>query len=381
MTLGVKRIREAETPALLLDSRKLDANCARMLAHINARGVAFRPHVKTAKSMDVVRRACGGVVQAITVSTLDEADYFFQQGVRDILYAVGMSPNKLKRVRALRAAGCDLKVITDSLEAAAMVLGETHSDIPTLIEIDTDGHRSGVEPNSAKLIQIGECLGRNYAGVMTHAGESYHSVSLAAIQAMAEQERAGAVRAADRLNEIGLRARIVSVGSTPTALYGQAAEGLTEVRAGVYMFFDLFMAGLGVCELEDIALSTLTTVIGHQQEKSWLITDSGWTALSSDRATSGQGADQGFGLVHAADGSALMDDLIVRMVNQEHGIVTRRDEGPIAWERYPVGSQLRILPNHACAMAACYGGYLVTGDGETVSARWPRLSGRGAVFA
>src|SRR3546814_15707219 len=84
---------------------------------------------------------------------------------------------------------------------------------------------------------------------------------------MAEQERAGAVHAAQRLRSAGFAAPVVSVGSTPTAHFARSLEGVTEVRAGVYVFFDLVMSGLGVCAESDIALSVLCSVIGHQKEK------------------------------------------------------------------------------------------------------------------
>src|SRR5690606_27392604 len=131
--------------------------------------------------------------------------------------------------------------------------------IPVLIEIDTDGHRSGVPPEAPLLLEIAALLGRSdkdggawLAGAMTHAGASYSCPSTQAIAAMAEQERAGAVRAAQRLREAGFAAPVVSVGSTPTAHFARTLEGVTEVRAGVYVFFDLVMSGLGVCAQSDI---------------------------------------------------------------------------------------------------------------------------------
>jgi D-serine deaminase-like pyridoxal phosphate-dependent protein len=170
---------------------------------------------------------------------------------------------------------------------------------------------------------------------------------------------------------------MVSVGSTPTATYAENFAGVTEVRVGVYMFFDLFMAGLGVCTLDDIALSVLTSVIGHQPEKGWIITDAGWMAMSRDRGTSGQKVDQGYGLVCDAAGQPL-DDLIVASANQEHGIIARRpgsDRGAIDPARYPVGTLLRVLPNHACATAAQHGAYHVLGADGDIEAVWPRFSG------
>ncbi|HEY2403238.1 MAG TPA: hypothetical protein VGI23_22990, partial [Steroidobacteraceae bacterium] len=159
----------------------------------------------------------------------------------------------------------------------------------------------------------------------------------------------------------------------PTATFAQNLRGITEVRAGVYMFHDLVMAGLGVCDIDDIALSVLVTVIGHQPERGWIITDGGWMALSRDRGTAKQ---QGYGVVRAVDGRALSDDLIVTSANQEHGIVARADGQRPDFTRYPVGSLLRILPNHACATGAQHSHYnVVEGSNPEVVARWDRING------
>lgn len=342
---------------------------------MDGHGVRLRPHVKTAKSIDVLRRMSGSLRRttggSITVSTLKEAEYFLQHGVTDILYAVGIAPGKLAHVAALIQRGANLTLILDNLAAARAV-----PSIPVLIELDVDGHRSGVAPDSEMLIEIATALGSSLRGVMTHAGESYNCGSTAEIAAMAEQERAGAVRAAERLRAAGFEVPIVSVGSTPTATFAANLSGVTEVRAGVYMFNDLVMAGLGVCEVDDIALSVLVSVIGHQPERGWIITDGGWMALSRDRGTAQQRTDQGFGLVRDLDGRPLSEDLIVTSANQEHGILARRDGDSPYFSRYPIGSLLRILPNHACATAAQHSHYnVVEGANPDVLARWERING------
>ncbi|MDP3238997.1 MAG: DSD1 family PLP-dependent enzyme, partial [Reyranella sp.] len=152
-------------------------------------------------------------------------------------------------------------------------------------------------------------------------------------------------------------------------------EGVTEVRAGVYVFFDLVMSNVGVCKPEDVALSVLTEVIGHQPEKGWVIVDAGWMAMSRDRGTQRQKIDYGYGAVCDVEGNVI-DGLIVSGANQEHGIVARRDGTADASlvERFPIGARLRILPNHACATGAQYPAYLVVtpaGDATT----WPRFQG------
>ena len=366
-----------ETPALILDRAKLERNLARMSGHITSLGTRLRPHVKTAKSFDVVRRAVEPIAGGITVSTLKEAEQFFAVGYRDILYAVGIAPNKLDHVAALRARGCDLTIILDSLEAARAVADKSHASgasFPALIEIDCDNHRAGVKPGDARLLEIGRMLGANLRGVMTHAGGSYDCKSVVEIRAMSARERSAVVCCADELRSARLSCTVVSVGSSPTATYAESFAGVTEVRAGVYMFFDLFMAGLSVCTINDIALSVLTSVIGHQPEKGWIITDAGWMALSRDRGTASQKIDQGYGLVCDIHGKPI-DGLTVSGTNQEHGIISARDGSAVNGALFPIGTLLRILPNHACATAAQHERYHVVTETLQVEARWPRFSG------
>jgi D-serine deaminase-like pyridoxal phosphate-dependent protein len=375
-----RALAELETPALLLDEAKLDRNIARMRARMASFDVTLRPHIKTAKSHEVYARALPGAV-GVTVSTLAEAEYAFERGVSNILYAVGMAPAKIDRAIALRANGADLTLTVDSLDAARAIAakGEAARDrIPVVIEIDSDDHRAGVKPASAAARDISAFLaqskGARFRGLMTHAGGSYDCRSLEEIRAVAEKERRAVVDTAAMLKVEGLQSEIVSVGSTPTATFGEHFDGVTEVRVGVYMFMDLVMVGLGVCGVEDIAISVLTSVIGRQPEKGWIITDGGWTALSRDRGTSAFPVDEGYGRVCDLDGRPL-GDLFIVSCNQEHGIIARRGGGAIDEAAFTVGRLLRVLPNHACATAAQFGAYDVFDAAGAVIARYPRIGG------
>ena len=231
-----------ETPALLLSQPRMVANIARMQQRVEALGVVFRPHVKTAKCLPVARAMLGAAAGPITVSTLREADF------DDITYAVGITPNKLQHVARLLAGGVRLRVILDSVGAAQALRAAADrfaAPLGVLIEIDTDGHRAGIAPDdAAALLAVAAALGPpattpnlQLLGVLTHLGASYDCRSPAALQAAAEQERAGAVRAAHNLRAAGHAAPVVSVGSTPTALFAQGLAGVTELRAGVYVWW------------------------------------------------------------------------------------------------------------------------------------------------
>jgi len=381
MPNDVQTLETLQTPCLLLDQSRLHTNIVRMKTHLAGLGVAFRPHLKTAKSLDVARIAMTRPEGPAMVSTLREAEYFAEGGVRDLVYGVGIAPGKLARVSAIRARGVDLAVILDSIDQAKALIAhvrDTGDRVPVLIEVDADGHRSGISPDDGvTLVTIGRNLvegGAVLRGVLLHAGDSYSLSDPQALAAAAENERNAAVKAADSLHSAGLPCPVVSVGSTPTARFARDLTGVTEVRAGVFMFGDLFQAGIGSVAMDDIALTVLATVIGHQRAKGWIIVDAGWMALSRDRGTAKQAVDQGYGVVCDPSGRPY-PDLIVTDANQEHGIVAIRDGSPAALPDLSVGSRVRILPNHACATGAQHDRYHVLDGADVVGPVWPRING------
>jgi D-serine deaminase-like pyridoxal phosphate-dependent protein len=191
---------------------------------------------------------------------------------------------------------------------------------------------------------------------------------------MAEQERDKTVEAAGRLRAAGLRCDIVSVGSTPTLHYGRSLEGVTEGRAGVYAFGDLVQAELGTCSIDDIAIGVLGSVIGHNRHHGRVLIDAGFLALSRDRGTSDLPVDWGYGAVCDPLTGERAAGVTVSSTNQEHGILTA-STGEMDFLRFPVGSRVKILPNHACATAAAYERYYVTEGSDEITCTWERVNG------
>ncbi|WP_338896279.1 DSD1 family PLP-dependent enzyme [Streptomyces sp. TG1A-60] len=374
---------DPDTPFAVVDVHKMRRNIERLAARADRLGVALRPHVKTAKSLDVAALLHHGTPCPVTVSTLAEAEAFADGGYTDITYAVGIAPHKLPRVLKLLRRGVTLRILLDSTEQAEFVAQASHEAglaVPAQIEIDCDGHRGGLKPDAPKLVEIGRILhdAGCLDGVLTHAGESYFAYTGEEQRLAAKNERDTAVVAAERLRAAGLPVATVSVGSTPSAHAAEDLTGVTELRAGNYVFFDLVMAGIGVCRIEDIALSVVVTVIGHRPEYGWIVTDGGWTAMSRDRGTAVQAQDQGYGLVTDLDGT-LIPDLVMTAASQEHGTLTTRDGARLP--DLPVGTRLRILPNHACATAAQHQGYHVIDSTRTTNTTpaiqdiWQRVTG------
>lgn len=369
-----------ETPVLLLDEGRMDRNIARMQARMDALGVRFRPHAKTSKCAEVVARQVAAGARGITVSTLKEAERFFAAGFDDITYAVGIVPSKFDHAMRLVREGLRLTLLVESVAAAEALSvhgranGHRHD---VLIEIDTDRHRSGIAPDDPLLIDVARALdgrGARLAGVLTHAGASYGLDTPEALAAMAEQERSGCVAAAERLRAAGHACEVVSVGSTPTALNARSLEGVTEVRAGVYVFFDLVMANVGVCTTDDVAVTVLASVIGHRLDEGLVITDGGWMAMSRDRGSQAQKRDYGYGLVCDVDARPI-EGLAFESANQEHGVLRWTGDAIDLVARFPIGTLVRVMPNHVCATAAQHEAYVVmpANDGEVT--RWERFGG------
>jgi D-serine deaminase-like pyridoxal phosphate-dependent protein len=366
---------DLDTPALVLDRARLAANTARMVMQARRHNVRLRPHVKTIKSVEALRFALPDV-DAITVSTLREAEYFGAAGYRDILYGVGLTPGKIPRIAALRARGLDVHAVVDNRDAAAAF---AHASAPAAgfsayIEIDTGAGRGGVSPDSEELTAIAHLLKEGRValrGVMTHAGHSYACADAQGITGVAESERSGAVRAAERLRAAGFSAPEVSVGSTPTVVHGASFDGVTEIRPGVFFTMDLFQSQLGVCAIDDLALSVVASVIRWRPQERKFLVDAGALALSQDRSTARQSNDTGYGLVGGMAGPP-WPGACVTTVYQEHGVVSVPPA--IRPSDVPVGSKVRIWPNHACMTAAAYTQYHVTDGGEVVVAQWPRVN-------
>jgi len=369
---------DLSTPCLLLDRDRLVRNLARMRADCARLGVAFRPHMKTAKCAEIARLALDGTpadgTRGITVSTLAEAEHFAAHGLRDMLYAVGIAPQKLDRVARLNQDGAQLVVITDDPDAASAIAA--HPRPPrALIEVDSGEHRGGVAPSDPALLEIARRLGPCLAGVMTHGGHSYAASSPAAIAAVAEEERARVAEAARRLRETGHACEIVSLGSSPTLRFARDLAGVTEARPGVAMFGDLFQAGLGTHGMEDIALTVLATVIGRRPGRHQILLDAGALALSKDRSTANLGervpGDCGFGLVVDEQGRASLGRAVIVQAYQEHGVVAC--DPALPFPDLEVGARVRVLPNHACLTAAAYPAYHVICEGQA-SAVWSRVN-------
>ena len=332
-----------------------------------ASAVAFRPHAKTHKTIEIARMQHGGATGPITVSTLAEAEFYGDAGFEDVTYGVPITPNKLDRAAAL-ARRIRFNVLIDSAEGLRG-LEETGEKFNAFLKVDCGYHRAGVDPNDPDSVRLTTAMAQSktvqFQGLLTHAGHSYHAKTIEEIRRVAAEETAALSRFRSLLPG-ELQNSVRSVGSTPTLSVVERFTDCDEVRPGNYVFFDAFQATIGSCAMDDVAVSVLTTVVGSYPDRNNLIVDAGALALSKDTGPDHVDPHFGYGVVCDLGLNPLPLRLIA--LSQEHGKI----EGDAA--PYPVGTQLRIIPNHSCLTAAMYDRYYAIEDGRVVG-EWRPVRG------
>jgi len=334
------------TPFLAIDLPVLQANIERVAAWADDRGLGLRPHVKTHKSPEIAHMQEDAGVGGLTVATVGEAEVFAQQGFDDLFVAYPLWLDDDRRRRLARLAErATLRVGFDSVEAARRLAG---TGVTGLVEVDSGHHRSGVAPEAAGEVAAGAVEGGlEVLGAFTFPGHSYAPGGRAAAaggEAGALASAAGALRAA------GIEPVVLSGGSTPSL--AETGDGLTESRPGVYVFNDAQQWELGSCSPDQIALTCHATVVSHAGGR--LVLDSGSKVLGADRPAWASG----FG--------RLLDHPEARIVIlSEHHAVADLAGRPLP----PLGSTVRVVPNHACNAVNLVDEYAVLADGGLVD-RW-----------
>jgi len=366
------RLTELNTPALVLDIARARRNAERMSARVRGFGARLRPHVKTHKCAEVARLQTEHSGAALTVSTLAEARFFAERGFTDLTYAVPVEPGKFAAACDLARRGVGLALITDDpeipepLDAAARRAGVV---LDVFLKVDCGYHRCGVEPDTPEATdiprKIADARNLRFAGILTHAGHSYHALTRDELLRVARRERGVMTEFAEKLRGDGIEVPTVSVGSTPTMSVVDHLDGVDEARPGNYIFYDAFQATLGSCAFGDCALTVLASVVHRDRARRKVVIDAGAIALSKDRGAAELDPASGYGRVLDLEGGDT--GLRVASVSQEHGVVQIEDDG--LFDRLRVGSRVRVLANHSCLTAAQHPFYNVL-EGEEIVDKW-----------
>ena len=360
-------ISSLDTPALLIDLDRAEANLDRAASYARRHSLRLRPHTKTHKSPLVARMQLDRGAAGLTVAKVGEAEVMATDGVPNLLLAYPVwGDAKWSRLVEV-AKTLPVTVALDNAEAASGLARHAQRagiTLGILVEADLGMRRCGLPPG-ADLIRlaraIGAMAGLRLQGLMFYPGH----INLAAEEGERQIETLqGELRAVmDSFRADGLPTEVVSGGSTPTLYQSHRIEGMTEIRPGTYVFNDRTQVAAGACRWQDCAASVMVTVVSTPRPDTAVI-DGGSKTFTSDPLR--PGGDGGFGRV------VEMPSARFHKMSEEHGLLDLREhDGP----QPRIGQRLRIIPNHVCVTVnmheTAYGL-----RGETVQRSWP-VSGRG----
>jgi D-serine deaminase-like pyridoxal phosphate-dependent protein len=324
------RLEDLETPVPIIDVDVVLRNLKKWQATCDERGIANRPHIKTHKLVGLAKLQLALGARGVTVQKLGEAEVMAAAGITDILLTFNVvGERKIARLAALQGQA-SMTVVADNdsvvagLQQAASRSGKSLS---VLVECDTGSARNGVQ-TPADAVRLAKRIdgtpGLRFAGLMTYPKPGGR---VGSAQVLAEAK--ALILAA------GLAVPTVSTGGTPDMWSDEGLAGITEYRAGTYIYGDRSMVARGMCGYDDCALSVLATVVSTPTPKRAMI-DAGSKALTSDLL-----GLEGYGVARETGFSRVYD------LSEEHGFLDISGVTPPP----KVGDQVRIVPNHVCPVS------------------------------
>jgi D-serine deaminase-like pyridoxal phosphate-dependent protein len=343
------------TPRLILDLARLERNIVEMARRVESRQAVLRPHFKTHKSPEVLRRQIAAGAIGVTVATIHEAKVAIGAGAKDVLIA--HPPVGREKLEAIaRLDGRARLIVACSEPEHVRALSSIGRQIDYYWEVDSGAARLGTPPGpaTAEAVQsVVDLPNVKLVGVMTFSGHAYAAHGTSELERVAADEADALRETARALAARGIAPGVLSGGSTPLAKHGD--EVASEYRYGTYVFYDATQVALGSATLDDCALTVEATVIGRPSREH-LILDAGSKSLASERMSP---ATQGLGVVRDHP------ELMLERLYEEHGVCTVTGTCELA-----LGDRVEVIPNHACVCANLHAFYAVR-TAAGVTERWP----------
>ena len=352
------KIRELETPAILVDRAILMHNLERYQKACDAHGKALWPMVKTHKSVGLAQLQRQLGAGGFLCGTLDECEALCSAGLAPLMYAYPVAGEVSCRRVVELVKRCKFYVRLDDVDAAAALNDVAQAEgvvVPYTLIVDCGFHRFGKRPED--VVALAEALkgfeALQLVGISTHPGHVYGEADPANMPRYAADEVAALRAAAEALREAGFRVHIITSGSTPT-FWDAAEEDVIDVfHPGNYVFQDCIQMANGTAQESDCALTVYATVISHPSPDLW-ICDAGAKCLGLDKGAHGNASVQGHGCIVGHP------ELSLDGLSEEVGKIHAHGETSLR-----VGDRIRIIPNHACS-AANLTDWLILTEGEAV---------------
>jgi D-serine deaminase-like pyridoxal phosphate-dependent protein len=365
-----QRLADVPTPSLVVDLDVVERNIETWQALVTRAGKRFRPHIKTHKIPEIALMAEAAGACGIAAAKPSEAEVFVDGGCRDVVLAYPtVGPDKWVRL-ARMAHSAKVTVNVDS-EVAARGLSDVavaeDVTLQTQIEIDSGLNRCGIDLDDYDEIRafariLSSLPGIELEGITTHRGKFSERLAAMTNEEAGHEEGRLLVDLAEKLRADGIEIREITAGGTITGRGVAEVPGVTEVRAGTYVFNDAMQVEFGAAREQDVAVFILATVVSTRRS-GWVTVDAGSKTFSGDKAVVGGNVGKSSAVAAARD-----IDAAVMRITEEHGMVQLGDG-----VRVELGEKLRFTPFHVCT-AVNLSDELVGVRNGVVEKVWPVLA-------
>lgn len=355
-------------PTLLLDKGKCIANIERMLEKAQRFNARLRPHFKTHQSAQVGEWFKERGVDAIAVSSMQMAEYFVENGWKDITVSIPINVREIDLINSL-ASKINLNLLVESKETLVFFDDHLEHSVGIFIKVDTGYQRSGIPAEAVGSMEIlvnfmkgTEKL--NCKGFLAHTGHNYKAADHEEIH----KNHSKTLLDLNELKDV-FRKDIpnleVSLGDTPACSISEEFYGIDEIRPGNFVFYDIMQYVLGSCEETQIAVAMACPIIARNIDRNELVIHGGGVHFSKEFIEADDEGTKLFGsIVRITENgwSEILGGGFLASLSQEHGIVRCSDE---LFDQFSIGDLIGILPVHSCMTANLMKRFLST-EGEWI---------------
>lgn len=344
---------EIVRPTLLINARRARANIRTMAARAAAGNTRFRPHFKTHQQPEIGEWFREAGVRAITVSSLDMAAFFADQGWSDITVAFPVNHREIDLINDL-AGRINLNLMPVMPESVDYLAHHLTAPVDIWLKIDCGYQRTGIaladRPAILAMVErVSRSKNMTLSGLLTHAGNTY-GASKERIVAIGDKVTTDMRALRDFLGEKGYSGLQISVGDTPGCSLADRFDEVDEIRPGNFIFYDLMQLEMGVCEATDLALAVACPVVAKHEDRQTAVIYGGAVHLSREVLNMG---DEGVGfgriaLLGERGWGEILPQARLKSVSQEHGIISA---SPALLEQLKIGDLVAVLPVHSCLAA------------------------------
>lgn len=345
-------------PTLLIDKQRCLNNISKMAAKAASSNVNLRPHFKTHHSAEIGKWFSEFGISSCTVSSVDMASYFIDNGWNDVTIAFPYNSLESSEISIL-ASKAKLNILIESEKSLQLANDLLTQQVSYFLKIDIGTHRTGIDPQNEDLIQkLVKDSSREvtFKGFLAHAGHTYSCKSHDEIQDIFEQSISTLVSLKEKFGGM------ISYGDTPSCSVIEDFSMIDEMRPGNFVFYDWMQHQISSCEKEEIAVCMAFPVVAIHADRNEVVVFGGGVHLSKDMVL--EDGVPCFGKAVKLTDNGWDTDIIgsVKKLSQEHGIISLNEE---LLQQLNVGDLIGVIPVHSCLAADLQGHYLST-SGERI---------------